>query len=340
MTVLPDLVDEFHERLAAADPPSMLAARIRSKLLTTGQLADIRPPEAIVGGLLYRDSLATLYGPSGSGKSHVVIDLAMTLASDLDDWHGVPITTGDVLYVVAEGVSGVSLRTDAWQTAHGTDGRVTWYPEALALNDSGWVSALCEVVAEMRPALIVIDTLARAIVGADESSARDIGEVIHHLDRIRIASDGACVLLVHHSGKQTSAGARGSSALRAAMTTELELTGNPDDRMTLYCRKQKDAPETTARHFKLIAVAGTKSAVIEPTSGRGTSGPDAAEATLAALEGIAGPEGVTSAAWKAAAGRAARTFFRHREALCSSGRVVDVGTKSNPLYRPAASDEH
>ena len=42
---------------------------------------------------------------------------------------------------------------------------------------------------------------------------------------IRTAA-GCCVLIVHHSGKNIEAGARGNSALKGAMDTEVELLGD------------------------------------------------------------------------------------------------------------------
>ena len=86
-----------------------------------------------------------------------------------------------MLYVVAEGVSGVGIRAEAWDQFHGTAGGVTWLPEAVNIYSPRWASALAEVVAEKRPALVVIDTFARSIVGADENSAKDVGQAVDHL---------------------------------------------------------------------------------------------------------------------------------------------------------------
>jgi RecA-family ATPase len=93
------------------------ADQLRARLLTTEQLGTIPKPEPLVDGLLYLDSLAMLYGPSGAGKSFVGIDVAMHVASDHQWWNSCELANAPVLYMVAEGASGIRLRTDAWTQA-------------------------------------------------------------------------------------------------------------------------------------------------------------------------------------------------------------------------------
>jgi hypothetical protein len=238
------------------------ADEIRRALLTGDQVRALAPPEPLVEGLLYRDSLALLYGPSGLGKSLTALDVAQHVAH-ARPWMGRPVTPGPVLYVVAEGVSGTGLRLDAWDAHHAPASAahpVHWLPGAVNVHDPDWAEALAEVVAELAPVLVVVDTYARCTAGAEENSARDTGRTVAHLDLIRRAAR-SCVLSVHHTGKDTTAGARGSSALRGAMDTELELSGSRHA-MRLDTRKQKDAPEAPPIHLAVTPVAGTRSVVV------------------------------------------------------------------------------
>lgn len=189
-------------------PPQSSADHLRSRLMTTEQIRTLPPPAPLIDGYLYLylDSLAVLYGSSGVGKTHVTVDMAMSITSQ-DWWFGRRVTRGVVLYVVAEGASGIGIRTDA-----------------------------------------------------DENSARDVGQAIAHLDMIRKAA-GSCVLVVHHSGKDKSAGARGSTALKGALNTELEVVGG-EGQLTLRNPKQKDAPEQPPLHLMLQPVPGTTSVVV------------------------------------------------------------------------------
>jgi hypothetical protein len=100
--------------------------------------------------------------------------------------------------------------------------------------------------------LVIVDTLARAMAGADENSAQDIGQVVGHADLIRQVT-GATVLLVHHTGKDVERGARGSSALRAAVDTEIECKGLAGQRMATVA-KQRDLETGAKLPFTLRVV--------------------------------------------------------------------------------------
>lgn len=62
-------------------------------------------------------------------------------------------------------------------------------------------------------------------------------------------------MLVHHSGKDTSKGARGASALRAACDTEIELTIDEDTRVrTAKATKQRDMETGAEINFALQVI--------------------------------------------------------------------------------------
>lgn len=313
-----------------------LAERIRADLLTTAEVKALPKPEALVEGYLNRDSLAMLYGPSGVGKSFLAADLALHVGRGAW-WQRSPVHGGPVLYVVAEGAGGFGMRLDAWEQ-HNRMVRevhpVSWLPWAVNVSDASWAAALTEVCFDLQPVLVVLDTFARCIPGVEENSARDLGLVIANLDRLRRATR-ACVLLVHHSGKDSDRGARGNSALRGAVDTELELTGD-SDRMTLRVRKQKDGPEPAPLALGLVTVAGTDSCAIGlPAATEPDRLPQSVAETLEALAAIDVPGGVSATAWRSSTDKTERTFYRHRAGLLEQGLVVNVGTDQSPRYRPS-----
>ena len=61
-------------------------------------------------------------------------------------------------------------------------------------------------------AMVIIDTLARAMPGADENSAQEVGLVIAGCDLVRDALE-CTVVPIHHSGKDVARGARGTPKL-------------------------------------------------------------------------------------------------------------------------------
>ena len=310
---------------------------LRSRILTTGQLQALPPPNWVVDHVIPADALTLLYGPSGAGKSHLGIDIASHVATDTW-WNGRKVLGGRVLYIVGESPAGFSDRTHAWETHHGISvdnfHGVDWLPIPVNLYDPLQGGILRELVREREPVLVVVDTLARCAVGADENSARDMGRVIEQADLIRRAA-GCAVVLIHHTGKSAENGARGSSAIRAAVDAELEVTGG-DDRVTLKVTKQRNAPEILPLHFKLTPSAD--SVVMTPTrAGTSSELPPAAHETLEALEAVDVPGGVSTSVWKASAEKPDRTFYRHVKGLLHDGLVVNLGSDSRPLYRPKSA---
>lgn len=224
--------------------------RLRGELLTAEQLKARPRLRPLVAGLLYRNTLARINGASGSGKSFLVLDLAARVAAGLP-WCGRAIEPGPVVYLVAEGDEGVGRRLDAWEARHGrpVDG-VLFMPRPVQTAGTEW-SAWCEVLAELRPALVVVDTQARVSVGADENDARAMGELVHALDGLRTAT-GACVLLVHHTGRTGTHG-RGSTAVTGALQTELAVS-RAGREITLKTGKAKDDAEGDDAIFDLTDV--------------------------------------------------------------------------------------
>lgn len=336
---LPDIDPEDLPDIDPRDLPP--ADRIKRSLRTTAQIVDLPPPEWLIDGYLAKNSLALLYGPSGCGKTFLALDWALHVATG-SYWHGNRVDAGPVLYVAAEGVAGIGRRVKAWMEHNGIYDLdkycpIHWLPEAVNIAEPASVWGLIEVVEELQPSLIVIDTLARSIVGADENSAKDMGEVIKHLDQLRRAS-GATVLVVHHSGKDASAGARGSSALRAAMDTELEVTA-VDTQLTVKVTKQKDAAE--AAPMRLTRVEVGDSCALVPSSSVMTDDdlPAAVLATLEALREVYVEGGVPVSVWKSAVDVSEATFYRHRSRLLDVGLVENVGTDKQPRYVPVDQEE-
>ncbi len=105
--------------------------------------------------------------------------------------------------------------------------------------------------------LVVIDTLSRALAGGNENAPDGMGAFVRNIDRIRTET-GACCVLVHHTGKDGSKGARGHSLLRAAVDTEIEIvrgTGAGGDKLIhATLTKQKDAEAGAVFGFRLEPV--------------------------------------------------------------------------------------
>jgi hypothetical protein len=224
-------------------------------------LATVVPPDRLVRKLLGTNTLALIYGEPGSGKTFLATDLGMHLAIDRV-WFGRSVTAGAVLYVACEGVAGLSNRLAAFRRMHDLPAEVPFavIPAAVNLGPDGQdaqrVIDAANTVKERTGRtvqLIVIDTLARAMWGGDENSAKDMSGFIRACDRVRDATE-ATVLIVHHSGKTKQSGARGSSALIAAVDTAIEVANDGGVMRTAKVIKQKDGDEGVVFSFALQIV--------------------------------------------------------------------------------------
>lgn len=213
-----------------------------AKLLSAAQIQALPKPEPIIEELqIVKDDITCVFGASGSGKSYLSTDLACTLSQ-----------TGTVVYVAAEAVGTFSVRLTAWQQFHklSLDNLFFW-PDAINLLDKTSIGAFLNEVQQLEPIMIVIDTLARCMPGADENSAKDMGLAVGNLDIVRRAT-GAAILIVHHTGKN-GGDERGSTALRGACSTMIKLQ-NDDGLITLRCEKSRTSAGFDECQFRLIGV--------------------------------------------------------------------------------------
>ena len=88
----------------------------------------------------------------------------------------------------------------------------------------------------------------------DENSPASATAVISAVDKIR-ATTSAHLMLVHHSGKNLEAKARGHSSLRAAVETEIELSYDEATGLrTALATKQRDLEGGRKFYFKLKVI--------------------------------------------------------------------------------------
>jgi RecA-family ATPase len=138
----------------------------------------------------------------------------MSVATDTD-WFGHRVDPGhNILYIAAEGGGGIGRRKDAWirRNQEPKRDRSAVITTSVDLASQAFINWLGNEIRERAISLVVIDTLARAIPGAGESDAKDMGVVIENLYLLRDAwrTEGTTVLLVHHPARGSDT-PRGSS---------------------------------------------------------------------------------------------------------------------------------
>jgi hypothetical protein len=210
---------------------------------------------------------------------------------------------------------------------------------AVALLDPIAVERFIETARRVAPRLVILDTLARCLVGGDENSAKDMGLAVSAMDRIRVALD-ATVLAIHHTNKSESS-ERGSGALRGACDALWFLT-QADDLLQLSCEKFKDRERFEPIDLKLVpAYEGASTCIVQlaqdvAPAGRLTDNQGKALHVLAEMFGEAG------ATWKewsdALPMMSPATRYRVRKTLTDQGHVRQGRDRFYPAFsRPLTS---
>jgi hypothetical protein len=202
-----------------------------------------------IRGILLHGTTSALIGAPSTFKSFGAVDMAACIATGTD-WHGRPTRQGPVFYLAGEGNAGLGRRFKAWEIANSSLDNAPLFVSktGAGLTDPLNAAAVAAEVQRMSdingvaPAFVVVDTLARNFGPGDENSTADMGRFIENLDRHIREPFGCGVSIAHHTGLSDGARARGSSALRAALDTEI-LFERIGDAVTLRCTKSKDAPE-------------------------------------------------------------------------------------------------
>ncbi len=232
-------------------PPSTVVAADKYLPLSRKDLEALPHPAWLIPNLIQERTMVTLFGRSGCGKSFLALDIAIRAAQ-----------TSPVVYVAGEGLYGYLNRLNAWRKFNNRDeGNLHFVRNPIPMLDPVEITAFITAVMPLAPRLIVIDTLSRCIVGGDENSSKDMGLFVEACAEIQRAT-GATVLIIHHTGKN-GIGERGSSVLRCACETMMELS-KEESYVTLACNKMKDAPEfnTTTFHLRVVDLDGGESSCV------------------------------------------------------------------------------
>ncbi|KAA6124495.1 AAA family ATPase [Cupriavidus cauae] len=242
--------DTLKRLLAVVKTPPM-----RYRLQAGEELLTAAPLRWLVRGVLPAEGLGALYGPSGSGKSFLALDLCAAIAAGAPAWFGHRVSAAPVTYCALEGERGMGKRARAWSTHYRQplSGRLRFITQGIDLRQHTDTSDLAAAVhaAGGHDGLLVIDTLNRAAPGADENASKDMGQLIEACKDLQ-RRIGGLVLLVHHTGKDGTKGLRGHSSLYAALDAAIEVT-RADNRREWFVAKSKD-DEDGERHAFLLRV--------------------------------------------------------------------------------------
>ncbi|WP_241904628.1 helicase RepA family protein [Vibrio breoganii] len=213
----------------------------------------------LIKSFFSKSSFGVIFGRSSSRKSFIAIDISCSIATSTP-WQNKPVAAGAVVYIAAEGQTGMAKRIKAWEVANGQKVEHLYLlGQSLILSNARDRSILIQSIKDIerqrnvKVQLIVLDTLARNFEG-DENNADSMGKFIRGCDMVREIAD-TTILCVHHSGKDASKGGRGSNALNGACDFEFQVTHNATTSFTTFKNtKQKDDEENASLVFDFKAI--------------------------------------------------------------------------------------
>lgn len=328
--------EELDDLVTDAKPTDAGRFRLRS----VRDMLNQPRPEPLIDHHLSLNSTGILYGPSGVGKSVLLLDMMAHVALGWA-WQGHAVTSGAVVYVCAEGQVYMPERLQAWMSAHHVEDIPNLHIIDVApqlLEPATVPDLLASLTAQLpeMPVWIVFDTISQTSEGADENDPSEMRDYTRALARIREATH-AHVLAVHHTGKDEAKGYRGASSLKGNVDTMIEIAKQGAGAV-MHCEKQRggwsEFRDFSYRVQKLALdeFADRTGPIIEAVEAAEIASPtsdllDSDEIALGALLGH--PDGVAAGAWCRAALRAGvkteRTFYNARDRLITRQFAVRNG---------------
>jgi AAA domain-containing protein len=222
-----------------------------------GEIGETARKQWVMKGVIAKGETSSWIAPPGKGKSALLTDIVIHVAS-ATDWRGyLAKERCGVVYFALERADLVKRRLQA----HARRDNLSDLPIAVAGQVIDLMSPACvaAIVSAIRAAeakfglgvgMIVIDTFAKGIAasGGDEDKAKDQNITLANLRRIQ-EQTGVHVAIIGHTGKDESRGARGSNAHVGDTDVMVQLRG--DDIKTAEIVKANDQQEGVLTRFKL-----------------------------------------------------------------------------------------
>lgn len=250
--------DEMRQREFDHDEASRFD-RFDSTAMDLAGLATLEPPPPLIhDNVLYQGTTAWLVGASGTYKSFLALDWALSIAYGHAWLDRHEVEHGSVLYIAGEGLAGLSKRVAAWQQWRKVEGVAPIrFMRAVDLAKPQMRDLIELYVQARRPKMIVLDTQARVLLGVSENDKDEMDPFIDFItnlaDRYRVT-----VLTLHHSTKSGSDPIRGSGSIQGAADTVIKVEREQGERkvkMTII--KHKDTESEGEMNLELVHYANS-----------------------------------------------------------------------------------
>lgn len=256
------LIDASHER----PRNEKIGEALDTFSLAEFEGVEPEPRRWLVADLIPDRTVTMLSGDGGVGKSLLALQLAIAVASNTQ-WLGLAAENGPVIYASAEDerneihrraldiakAEGLALPADVHVVdLAGRDAIMGALDQAGMIKPTALWKRLVRRVAQVRPRLIVLDTLADVYAG-NENVREQVRQFVGQLRGLAIDYDCAVLLLSHPSltGMGSGSGASGSTAWNNSVRSRLYLT-RPEEEAD----RKRDPDLRVLRTMKLNYAAG------------------------------------------------------------------------------------
>ncbi len=213
-------------------------------------------PEELIFGVLRRGHKLLISGDSKSGKSFLLMELAIALAEGRE-WLGFRCRKGRVLYVNFEidPASAIHRILDIYKAMGATerhlDDLLIWNLRGKVMDLEKLTPKLIRRVGDMGLDAIIVDPIYKVITG-DENNASEMGQFCNYFDKIA-ADTGCAVIYCHHHSKGAQGGkkamdrASGSGVFARDPDAQLDVT----ELVLSESEYNRITPAAGARPFRL-----------------------------------------------------------------------------------------
>lgn len=158
----------------------------------------------LIGGILRQGHKMLLAGPSKSGKSFSLIELAVAIAEG-KSWFGFPCRQGKVLYINLEiDPASVKHRFSDIYNAMGIPCKngqnlMVWNLRGYAMKLDDLAPKIIRKIRDENVSAVILDPIYKVITG-DENNASEMGAFCNQFDKI-CAAAGVSMIYCHHHSK-------------------------------------------------------------------------------------------------------------------------------------------
>jgi len=172
-----------------------------------------------IHGWLPKMGKAEIFGSAKAGKSFLAVQLARCIGAG-EPFLGIPTSKGRVLYIQFE-LGPKVLQGRLIATGQAYEDVYVGTSFSMMLDRAEGQDALRREIEAVQPEVLILDPLYKAMAG-DENESSDMKVVCNFLDTL-IEDYKLSILLLHHTGKDTTRGGRGSSVLEGWVDSYIRM---------------------------------------------------------------------------------------------------------------------